>query len=166
MNTTTTATFTLFEQLLLKTNKPLKNRASNKLSDGSDVIFDGLNDFIPSIITINNVAYTINDSITLTLKKNWYTGTIVTNEPWAHVNSTDALIVMKQFVAIIQLSELKLICADVSGNGTINSLDAMMIAKRYTQLINSFSTGNWKFDDVIINGPNITIHGRCVGDVN
>lgn len=131
------------------------------------VKYDETDDSITSIVTINNINYPTTGTLNLSLKKGWYDVTAMTTKPWGLVNSVDALIIMKHFVGMINLSGLKLICADVNNNGSINSLDALIASKRFTQMINSFPAGNWKFETFTINQTtNLIIHGRCVGDVN
>lgn len=100
-----------------------------------------------------------------------YTIETITLLPWGGVNATDALSVLKHFAGITPLSDLNLLAGDVNNTGYVNSSDALLIAKRFTQLINSFQSGDWVFDHdsfTITAGENTIqdIHGLCYGDVN
>lgn len=65
------------------------------------------------------------------------------NHPWGGVNSTDAFLVLKHFVQISALSGLALLAADVDQSSDINSLDALLIARRFTGQITGFPAGDW-----------------------
>lgn len=87
------------------------------------------------------------------------------------INSTDALLAVKHLVEIITLTGIRYLAGDVNGGGYINSTDALVITKRYTQLIPTFSIGDWIFDNptITISGISakvIDIKGLCVGDLN
>lgn len=66
---------------------------------------------------------------------------------WKGVNATDAMKAMQHYVGMIQLTGLKAKAADVNGDGWINSLDALLIARRFVGQINSFPVGDWIFED-------------------
>jgi len=66
---------------------------------------------------------------------------------WKGVNATDAMKAMQHYVGMIQLTGFKAKAADVNGDGWINSLDALLIARRFVGQINSFPTGDWIFED-------------------
>ncbi|MEI6901373.1 MAG: dockerin type I domain-containing protein, partial [Bacteroidota bacterium] len=93
-----------------------------------------------------------------------------TTASWGGVNATDALMIMRHFALIQPLVGLRKIAADVNASGTVNSTDAMLVMQRYTQLINSFASGNWYFekDTVAIAGSSAesNLKGICFGDVN
>ncbi len=92
-------------------------------------------------------------------------------KPWGGVNSTDALQALKHFVHMITLTGLNAKAADVNAMAGINSVDAMMIARRYVGLLSSFPVGDWAFETP---GVNITLpgtyyadyHALCYGDVD
>lgn len=86
-------------------------------------------------------------------------------------NSTDALTVLKHFVGMTTLTGLYRKAADVDLSGQINSIDALLIQKRFVSLINSFPAGDWMHDlppSVTLNSQNISlpIQVICTGDVN
>lgn len=87
------------------------------------------------------------------------------------INSIDALQVLKHFVGVSTLTGLPFIAGDVNDNGFINSADALLIAKRYTELITTFIIGDWVFEEptVAVCGNNqytVDFKGLCAGDVN
>ena len=94
-----------------------------------------------------------------------------TTLPWGGGNSSDALLMIKHYVEILQLSGLKLIAADLDGSGYVNATDALLVTKRFVGLINTFPVGDWIFenDNLFIpeNSHNYhNIYGLCYGDVD
>jgi PKD repeat protein len=90
---------------------------------------------------------------------------------WGGANATDAMLVLKHFVNISSLSGLKLKSANVDNSVMVNSLDAMLISRRFTGSLSSFPSGNWAFEKpvFVFNGNgDITqnIKALCYGDVN
>ncbi|MCX6271067.1 MAG: matrixin family metalloprotease, partial [Bacteroidetes bacterium] len=90
---------------------------------------------------------------------------------WGGANSTDALITMKHYVGITLLTGLKMAAANVDNSPVINTIDALMIAKRSVGMISSFPIGNWVSDKIPIsaNGQgliNQNLNVLCAGDVN
>ena len=89
---------------------------------------------------------------------------------WGGVNSADALKTTQHFVNLITLTDLYLKAADVNNSGYINSLDALLISKRFTGIISSFSVNDWLYTaDTITLGALPVIHNLktiCTGDVN
>ena len=92
------------------------------------------------------------------------------NYAWGGVNSTDALQVTRFFTSLISLSPLRIRVGDVNGSGITNSGDALLINRRITGLIPSFSVGNF-----VNNLPSISASGNPIaanlrvlstGDVN
>ncbi|MEI6576485.1 MAG: dockerin type I domain-containing protein [Bacteroidota bacterium] len=91
--------------------------------------------------------------------------------PWGGVNSTDALLIMKHYVSSNPLSGLNLKVADVNGSANVNSLDALIVSRRFTGLITSFSVGDWQTEtnSLIVSGLGVTtanLFVLCTGDVN
>jgi hypothetical protein len=131
------------------------------------VKYDQTDSLIPSTIILDDYYDNPTGAINITLQKGWYNILIETDEPWANVNSVDALLILKHFVQLNTLTGLKKSCADLDGNHAINSTDALMTMRRFVQLINNFPVGDWKFETSVVNQTiNITLYGRCVGDVN
>ena len=90
--------------------------------------------------------------------------------PWGGVNSTDALLVLQEFLGMNNLIGIKLNAADVDGDGIVNSTDGLLIRQRYLSLINSFQVEDWVFELTTINVYNTdvvkSVKGVCSGDVN
>ncbi|HRY32250.1 MAG TPA: M14 family zinc carboxypeptidase [Bacteroidales bacterium] len=86
------------------------------------------------------------------------------------VNASDALIILKHFVHLENLSGLKRAAADVDSSGSVNSIDALMVQKRFVGMMNSFPAGEWMFtsDTLQISGIDLSVNlgGICTGDVN
>jgi uncharacterized protein (TIGR02145 family) len=92
------------------------------------------------------------------------------NYTYGGVNSTDALQVTRFFTSLVSLSPLRIKVGDVNGSGITNSGDALLINRRITGLITSFSVG-----DFINNLPSVNALGNplvanlralSTGDVN
>lgn len=86
------------------------------------------------------------------------------------VNATDALQVCKHFVYLINLTGLPLEAGDVNKSGNLTSADALLILRRTVGLQDTFPSGDWVFEDPIVNvnnaNINCIIHALCYGDVN
>ena len=101
----------------------------------------------------------------------YYTLNCSTNRPWGGVNTTDALICLRHFVHLTNLEDLKLKAADVDQNNVVNTIDALMISKRYVLAINTFPSGDWCFQQKMVHiqagliQP-VYVLGICYGDVN
>ncbi|MCX6271806.1 MAG: dockerin type I domain-containing protein [Bacteroidetes bacterium] len=100
-----------------------------------------------------------------------YTVTASTAKPTGSINNADALIVLRHFLGITDLTGLKLQAADVNNSGYVNSVDALLIQKKYVELIQGFAIPDWIFEEptVNINGSSsiiLNFKGICAGDVN
>ena len=92
-----------------------------------------------------------------------------TSLPWGGVNATDALLVLKHFVGMSQLTGVNLKAADPDGNSHVNSADALYVSKRFIGAINAFPAGDWVYGPAIFNLENdlvLDIPALCVGDCN
>ncbi|HRY31558.1 MAG TPA: C25 family cysteine peptidase [Bacteroidales bacterium] len=92
-------------------------------------------------------------------------------KPWGGVNATDALLIMKQFVGLGQLSGIRLIAADVDNNTMVNAVDALAVQRRTVGMISGFPAGNWVFEKPLLffsglSQINQDFKGLCTGDVN
>ena len=92
------------------------------------------------------------------------------NYAWGGVNSTDALQVTRFFTSLISLSPLRIRVGAVNGSGITNSGDALLINRRITGLIPSFSVVNFvnNIPSVSASGNPIAANLRVLstGDVN
>jgi hypothetical protein len=99
-----------------------------------------------------------------------YSITASSSRPWGGVSSADALLITRYFNNTFNLSGLRLISGDVNGSNSVASSDALLVSRRSSGLINSFSAGDWKFETVpvTVSSSNVSqnIRGICVGDVN
>ncbi len=93
-----------------------------------------------------------------------------TTIPWGGSNAADAMEALKHFVGSTSLSGLRFTAANVDANTYINAADALLILKRFVQLIPSFNAGDWTFDKdtIIVEGSSLvhSFKGICIGDVN
>jgi len=94
----------------------------------------------------------------------------VVNYTWGGVNSTDALQVTRFFTSLVTLSPLRIKVGDVNGSGITNSGDALIINRRITGLITSFTVGNFVNNLPVVNalGNSLVANLRVLstGDVN
>jgi uncharacterized protein (TIGR02145 family) len=85
-------------------------------------------------------------------------------------NSTDALLVNRYFTSLVSLTPLRASASDVNGNQNTNSLDALLISLRSTNLRSSFAVGNYVNDKPTINAQgnplSVSIRALSTGDVN
>jgi len=95
----------------------------------------------------------------------------VTTAPWTGVNAADAMRILQHFVNINPLTGIRLKAADTDNNQLVNSVDALLAAKRFVGMINAFPTGDWVFESPQISlggGILVIINAKalCSGDVN
>ncbi|MCX6270196.1 MAG: hypothetical protein NTU44_03080 [Bacteroidetes bacterium] len=99
-----------------------------------------------------------------------YSFSIVCSLPWGGGNAVDALSIMRDFTGIFLLSGLFKKVGDTDHSGALNAADALQVMRRFTQQITSFPSGNWMFEDPVIQiaGSDVTVDvgGLCTGDVN
>jgi len=92
------------------------------------------------------------------------------NYAWGGVTSTDALLVLRYFNNFVSLNPLQIKSGDVNGSNSTNSADALLINRRITGQVGSFSVGNFTSTPSTLNfnGVPITtnIRALAVGDVN
>lgn len=91
-------------------------------------------------------------------------------QAWGGVNATDCLLILKHFVNLDTLTGIALKAADVSGDTQINSIDALLSARRFTGSISAFPAGDWVTDPLEFE-LNESLYGLeiktlCFGDVN
>ncbi len=90
--------------------------------------------------------------------------------PWGGGNSVDAQMILRHFVQMTTLTGIRLQAADTDQSGAVNSIDALLVAKRFTGIVNSFPAGDWVFDPTSFSyqgTPKIkNLKALCTGDVN
>ncbi len=99
-----------------------------------------------------------------------YTIECSSSRSWGGVNSVDALLILKHFTEISQLTNLRLQAAYIDGNTWLNSIDALLIAKRYTGYIMNYPQSDWLFEpaNIVVGNANaeVRVKAICRGDVN
>ena len=88
------------------------------------------------------------------------------------MNATDALGINRHFGNLAPLAGLPLVAADANASNAVNSTDALMVSRRFSNQINAFPLGDWVWGTMnlnIVNGgsyTNLLLQGLCGGDVN
>lgn len=88
------------------------------------------------------------------------------------INAVDALAVLKHFTNIQLVTGLQLKAADVNADNFVNSIDALLIQKRFVQMISSLPAGEWIVENISLQPiqageqKHVLLEGICVGDVN
>ncbi len=90
---------------------------------------------------------------------------------WGGVNATDALGILMHYVGNQNLTGVRYLAADISADGVVNSLDALMAILRFNGMITGFNVGDWIFQHPGFNYTGTTnviipVKGLCYGDVN
>ncbi|MCX6269721.1 MAG: T9SS type A sorting domain-containing protein, partial [Bacteroidetes bacterium] len=144
--------------------------------------YDGNSSFLLDNVTVelinaqNEVVVTTTTNLAgeyefLNIEKGSYTLHASSNATWGGGNGTDAQLIIYHFVGREYLTGLPLLAADVNGDGAVNSLDALLVMKRFVELISGFAAGDWVFETVafthLYGGDyQYDFHGICYGDVN
>ncbi|HOH99407.1 MAG TPA: hypothetical protein PLE85_02610, partial [Bacteroidales bacterium] len=94
-----------------------------------------------------------------------------TQASWGGVNANDALQAALYSVSQISLSPLRALAADVNASGSVNAGDALMILRRFVNLVDTFPSGDWLLPSVPVNLQTGGIQGLgvpilCFGDVD
>lgn len=141
------------------------NTVSTPMNDVKVKLLNNANVVIDSTITNAAGFYSFNN-----LADGNYHLKYSTTKEFGGVNATDALLVLKHFVHLQLLTGIKIPACDIDGSGFINAIDALSIAKRFTQQLTSFPIGDWYFQPVIFTIPtNVSqfdVKVLCVGDAN
>ena len=98
-----------------------------------------------------------------------YTLAPTTTKPWGGVTAGDVLLYKKHIAGISLLDGIFLASGDVNASGTLTASDVLLIKKRIASIINSFSVGDWIFDNLPLNvttNMSVDLHGLIYGDAN
>lgn len=91
-------------------------------------------------------------------------------KPWGGVTALDVLLYRKHIGNIAFLEGIFLASGDVNASGSLTAADVLLIKKRIGGVTNSFTVGDWLFNNtpVTINGANTSLNfnGLCYGDAN
>ena len=102
---------------------------------------------------------------------NTYQLEFVHNKPWGGVNATDALGISRHFTNVLPLVGFRLQAGDVNLSNQVNTSDALLVTRRYSNLLGSFPSGNWAYSSTGFHiGPRedlfLDLKALCYGDVN
>ena len=99
-----------------------------------------------------------------------YTLEVITTKPWDGVTAADVLLYRKHIANIALLSGIYLASGDVNGSGSLTAADVLLVKKRIATITNSFSVGDWLFNNTpfTVGGSSITqnFNGLTYGDAN
>ncbi len=99
-----------------------------------------------------------------------YTISATTGKAWGGVSASDVLLFKKHIAGITSLTGIFLASGDVNGSGGLSASDVLLIKKRIATITNSFSVGDWLFNNipVTVSNNNVTLdfNGLCYGDAN
>ncbi len=141
------------------------NTASTKINNVK-VTLNGPNNSQQTINTDVNGAFSFTG-----LNLGTYTVTLSKNDGWKEVNSTDALLSLRNYANLVTFDTLQTMAGDVNNDNNVNSTDALLIIKRFTGLINSFTKPDWQFSPAVITVNSnqdtiLNIKAIITGDVN
>ncbi|MCD4745034.1 MAG: T9SS type A sorting domain-containing protein, partial [Bacteroidales bacterium] len=141
------------------------NIYSTELGGVSIILKDGNDATVGTSVTDEFGYYEFNN-----VDDGIYTFDVSSSLPLGGINATDALAIQLHTIGIITLIDLPLVAADVNNSGTVNASDALYVKYRTIQLISSFPSGDWAFDNIAltVSGANVSYDfmGLCFGDVN
>jgi|GEM_PF-941513 len=93
-----------------------------------------------------------------------------TNKAWGGVTATDVLLYKKHIATITPLTGIYLASGDVNGVGGLSATDVLLIKKRIATITNSFTVGDWLFDNTSFTVLNADVtqnlNGLTYGDAN
>ncbi len=92
-------------------------------------------------------------------------------KPWGGGNGTDALLITKHFVGMSTLTGVRRQAGDIDNSAYVNTVDALGVQRRFIQMISSFPSGDWAFENPVISLTGsalepVSIKTVCFGDVN
>lgn len=149
------------------------NTAQTPMTNTTVQLLSGSNSIVVTTApTDANGVYQMRFNLTDIGGEGGYAIRAVTNKPWGGVNSVDALGIARSFTGAAPLVGLRAAAADVNGTNTVNSLDSLLVTRRFSGMINSFNVGNWRSEQPPITiGSATTQYNQnilmlCYGDVN
>jgi len=99
-----------------------------------------------------------------------YTLVPTTTKAWGGVTAGDVLLYKKHIAGISSLSGIFLASGDVNASGSLTAGDVLLIKKRIAGIINSFTVGDWIFNNgpITVSESNVThdFNGLVYGDAN
>jgi len=93
-----------------------------------------------------------------------------TTKPWGGVSAADVLLYRKHIANITLLTGIYLASGDVNASGGLSAADVLLVKKRIATIINSFTVGDWLFNNMPFtvgsNGVTQNFKGITYGDAN
>jgi len=98
-----------------------------------------------------------------------YTLAPTTTKAWGGVTAGDVLLYKKHIAGINALAGIFLASGDVNASGSLTAGDVLIIKKRIAGIINSFTVGDWAFNNTPLNveaNTTADFNGLAYGDAN
>ncbi|MEY3574559.1 MAG: hypothetical protein RLZZ617_1157, partial [Bacteroidota bacterium] len=141
------------------------NTAQTALNNSTVILKDTLGATVATATTGSNGSFSMSNVV-----PGSYTLEASTTKPWGGVTASDALLAVRHATGAVLQTGLRLVACDVNGNSAVNSGDALLINRRFSGSIATFSVGSWYFEQpsVTVTSGALTqnISGICYGDVN
>ena len=141
------------------------NNAQTALNNSTVLLKNALGATVATATSGSNGSFSMNNVV-----PGSYTLEASTTKPWGGVTASDALLAVRHATGAVQQTGLRLVACDVNGNGAVNSGDALLINRRFSGSITTFSVGSWYFEQpaVTVTSGALTqnISAICYGDVN
>ena len=141
------------------------NNAQTALNNSTVLLKNTLGATVATATSGSNGSFSMNNVV-----PGSYTLEVSTTKPWGGVTASDALLAVRHATGAVLQTGLRLVACDVNGNGAVNSGDALLINRRFSGSITTFSVGSWYFQQpaVTVTSGALTqnISAICYGDVN
>ena len=141
------------------------NNAQTALNNSTVLLKNALGATVATATSGSNGSFSMNNVV-----PGSYTLEASTTKPWGGVTASDALLAVRHATGAVLQTGLRLVACDVNGNAAVNSGDALLINRRFSGSITTFSVGSWYFEQpaVTVTSGALTqnISAICYGDVN
>jgi 1,4-alpha-glucan branching enzyme len=141
------------------------NNAQTALNNSTVLLKNALGATVATATSGSNGSFSMNNVV-----PGSYTLEATTTKPWGGVTASDALLAVRHATGAVLQTGLRLVACDVNGNAAVNSGDALLINRRFSGTITTFSVGSWYFEQpaVTVTSGALTqnISAICYGDVN
>ena len=141
------------------------NNAQTALNNSTVLLKNALGATVATATSGSNGSFSMNNVV-----PGSYTLEASTTKPWGGVTASDALLAVRHATGAVLQTGLRLVACDVNGNGAVNSGDALLINRRFSGSITTFSVGSWYFQQPAVSVASgvmtQNISAICYGDVN
>jgi len=141
------------------------NNAQTALNNSTVLLKNALGATVATATSGSNGSFSMNNVV-----PGSYTLEASTTKPWGGVTASDALLAVRHATGAVLQTGLRLVACDVNGNAAVNSGDALLINRRFSGSITTFSVGSWYFEQpaVTVTSGALTqnFSAICYGDVN